>query len=80
MDEVDIPTEGHHEYTDEEIVANVTKRIEEIDEEDDDVINQNVTHAQACDALETILAYLEQHPDITFGTNVIINALLNQLP
>ena len=60
-------------------MANVTKRIEEIDEEDDDVITQYVTHAQACEALETVLAYLEQQPDIPFGTNVIVNALLNAL-
>ena len=91
MDELHVPTEersdwlmldnndkGYHEYTDEEIVANVTKRIEEIDEEDDDVITQDVTHAQACEALETVLAYLEQQPDIPFGTNVIVNVLLNQ--
>ena len=44
----------YHEYTDEEIVANVTKGIEEIDKEDDDVITQDVTHAQACEALETV--------------------------
>ena len=68
---------GYHEYTNEEIVANVTKRIEEIDEEDDDVITLDVTHAQACEALETVLAYLEQQPDIPFGTNVIVNSLLN---
>ena len=91
MDELHVPTEersdwlmhensdkGYHEYTDEEIVANFTKRIEEIDEEDDDVVTQEVTHAQACEALETLLAYLEQQPDVAFGTNVIINALLNQ--
>ena len=90
MDEPHVPTEersdwlmlenndkGYHEYTDEEIVANVTKRIEEIDEEDDDVITQDVTHAQACEALETVLAYLEQQPDKPFGTNVIVNSLLN---
>ena len=91
MDELHVPTEersdwlmlenndkGYHGYTDEEIVANVTKRIEEIEEEDDDVITQDVTHAQAWEALETVLPYLEQQPDIPFGTNVIVNSLLNQ--
>ena len=86
MDELHIPTEerldwlmlenndrGYHEYTEEEIVANFTKRIEETDEEDDDVFTQDVTHAQACEARETVLAYLEQQQDTPFGTNVKFN-------
>ena len=34
------------------------------DEDDNDVVTQTVSHAQACQALETVLAYLEQQPEI----------------
>lgn len=73
MDELHVPTEerldwlmlenndkGYQEYTEQEIIANVkeTTDIEEIDIEDDNVITQKVTHAQTCEALERVLAYI----------------------
>ena len=78
MDELHVPAEersdwltldkndsGYHEYIDEELVTHVREEIEENDEEEDDddnVVTQTVSHSQACQALETVLVYLEQQP------------------
>ena len=37
-----------------------------VDDEDneDDESTQTITHAQACAALETVVKYLEQEPDV----------------
>ena len=91
MDELHVPPEersdwlmlekndpGYHEYTDEELVMHVTGRSEENDEEDDDIVTQTVSHAQACQALETVLAYLKQQPEVPMSTTVLVNALLSQ--
>ena len=92
MDELHVPAEeradwlthesndpGYHEYTDEELVTHVREESEENDDEDDnDVVTQTASHAQACQALETVLAYLEQQPEIPMSTTVLLNGLLIQ--
>ena len=92
MDEIHVPAEersdwltlekndpGYHEYTDEELVTHVREESEENDDEDDDsVVTQTVSHSQACQALETVLVYLEQQPEIPMSTTVLLNSLLIQ--
>ena len=94
MDELHVPAEersdwltldkndpGYHEYTDEELVTHVREESEENDEEEDDddnVVTQTVSHSQACQALETVLVYLEQQPEIPMSTTVLLNSLLTQ--
>ena len=46
--------------------------------DDHDVVTQTVSHSQACQALETVLVYLEQQPEITLSTTVLLNSLLTQ--
>ena len=62
------------------VVTHVTEESEENDEEDDDdnVVTQIVSHSQACQALETVLVYLEQQPEIPMSTTVLLNSLLTQ--
>ena len=43
---------------------------------EDDEPPPTVTHAQACAALETVLKYLEQQPDIPMNTTIVVNSLL----
>ena len=94
MDELHVPAEersdwltldkndpGYHEYTDKELVTHVREESEENDEEEDDddnVVTQTVSHSQACQALETVLVYLEQQPEIPMSTSVLLNSLLTQ--
>ena len=35
-----------------------------------------VSHSEACCALDTVLAYLEQQPGVPISTTVMINSLL----
>ena len=71
---------GYHEYTDKELVTHVSEESEEINEEDDgdNVVTQTVSHSQACQALETVLVYLEQQPEISMSTTVLLNSLLTE--
>ena len=55
---------GYHEYTDQELVMHVREESEEKNEEGDAIVTQTVSHVQACQALETVLAYLEQQLEI----------------
>ena len=49
-----------------------------MDDEDneDEESTQTITHAQACAALETVVKYLEQEPDVPMNTTIIVNRLL----
>ena len=91
MDELHVPAEersdwlmlnknypGYQEYTDEELVTHVTGKSEENDDEDDDdnIVTQTASHSQACQALETVLVYLEQQPEIPMSTTVLLNSFL----
>ena len=92
MDEIDVPVEersdwltiesnnpNYHEYTDEELVTHVREECEENDDEDDnDVVTQTVSNAQACQAWEIVISYLEQQPEIPMNTTVLLNGLLIQ--
>ena len=72
---------GYHEYTDEELVTHVREESEGNDEEEDDddnIVTQTGSHSQACQALETVLVYLEQQPEIPMSTTVLLNSLLTQ--
>ena len=68
---------GYHELTDEEIVA-YTKDVDGDEEFEDNEgeIPPMVSHSEACCALETVLAYLEQQPGVPVSTTVTINSLL----
>ena len=62
-----------------EHVTEISTTSNEVDE-DDDIITKYVSDSQACEALETLLAYLEQQSDsIPMGTTVLLNALLTQI-
>ena len=56
---------GYHELTDEEIVA-YTRDVDGDKESEDDEGESPpmVSHSEACCALETVLAYLEQQPGV----------------
>ena len=71
---------GYHEYTDEELVihGNASEEKEENEEDNDELFTQNVSHAQACQALETVLAYVEQQPEVPMSTTILLNSLLIQ--
>ena len=69
---------SYREYTEEEIASIVREENEANDDEedDDDIVLPTVSHATACQAIETILTYLEQQPFIPIGTVVTLNGLL----
>ena len=46
------------------------------EEEEQDNLLPKVSHAKACQALETILLYAEEQPDIPMSTSLILNGLL----
>ena len=46
--------------------------------DDHNVVTQTVSHSQACQALETVLVYLEQQPEIPMSITVLLNTLLTQ--
>ena len=68
---------GYHELTDEEIVA-YTRDVDGDEESEDDEGESPpmVSHSEACCALETVLAYLEQQAGVPVSTTVTINSLL----
>ena len=94
MDELHVPAEErsnwltldknyprYHEYTDDELVTPVREESEENEEEEDDsdnVVTQTISHSKARQALETVLVYLEQQPEIQMSTIVLLNTLLTQ--
>ena len=49
---------------------------EEEEEEKEDETPPMVSHTEACHALETVLAYLEQQPGVQMSTTVMLNSLL----
>lgn len=53
---------------------------EENDEDDEDIHTQTMSHTQACQALEAVLAYiyLGQQPNTPMSTTVLVNALLSE--
>ena len=68
----------YRELTEDEIISCVNEvdvAVEDNDVEDDEP-PPTVTHAQACAALETVLKYLEQQPDIPMNTTIVVNSLL----
>ena len=68
---------GYHEYTDQEIVTHVSEAYEEKDDEDDDdVVTHTASRGQACQALEMVLVYLEQQPEIPVSTTVLLSSTL----
>ncbi len=70
---------GYHDYTEEEIIALATEQNEGNDnesEDEDDGVSHVVSHSQACDALETVLTYLQQQAHVPESTTVTINSLL----
>lgn len=46
------------------------------EEEEEDINPSTVSHASACQTLQTVLTYLEQQPSVPMGTMVILNGLL----
>ena len=75
---------GYHDYTDEEIITLVHNEIESGDnnvdsEDDEDYLNaSSISHAQACEALETVHKYLDQQPDVAVSTRMTVHNLLMQ--
>ena len=72
-------TSDYHDtgYHDEEIVA-YTRGVDGDEESEDDEGESPpmVSHSEACCALESVLAYLEQQPGVPVSTTVTINSLL----
>ena len=69
---------GYRELTEDEIISGVNEvdvAVEDNDVEDDEP-PPIVTHAQACAALEAVLKYLEQQPDIPMNTTIVVNSLI----
>ena len=89
---MDIPHEDHREWlaadnneygygdpSDEEIIRIVLEETDNTtEEEEQDNSLPKVSHAKACQALETILLYAEEQPDIPMSTSLILNGLLLQ--
>ena len=69
---------SYHEYTEEEIASIVRMEREQSneEEEEEDINPPIVSHASACQALQTVLTYLEQQPSVPMGTMVTLNGLL----
>ena len=70
---------GYHDYGKEEIVALLREEGENNFNEDEDdetaPTAPTVSHAQACQAFETVLVYLEQQPHVPMNATVLINGL-----
>ena len=47
------------------------------DDDDEEVNPPTLSHASACQALQTVVTYLEQHPVVPMSTMVILNGLLS---
>ena len=66
---------GYHDYSEEEIVALLREEGENNFNEDDEETAPTASHAQACQAFETVLVYLEQQPHVPMNATVLINGL-----
>ena len=56
---------GYREFSEEEIVSIAREEVAENSEEENDdheITSPTVSHASACQALQTVLTYLEQQP------------------
>ena len=63
-------------YSEEEIVALLREEGENnFNENEDEETAPTVSHAQACQAFETVLVYLEQQPHVPMNATVLINGL-----
>ena len=65
---------GYCEFSEAEIISIGREKNEETNEEeaDDDKINPpTVSHASACQALQTVITYLEQQPTAPMGTMIM---------
>ncbi len=72
---------GYRDFSDEEIVRIVREETDSITEEEEEECQQShpkISHTKACQALEVILSYAEEQPDIPMSTSLIINGLLAQ--
>lgn len=69
---------GYHDFTDEEIITLVREENNGSNEQEDEEEESQVTvsHAQACQAIETVMKYLEQQPKVPMNTTVLLNGLL----
>ena len=52
--------------------------IDDSDDDQDEQLQQRVSHGEACRALETLLVYADQEPDISVTTQVLLSSLLVQ--
>ena len=59
-----------------ELVQNEATRADMEEEQDSEAVPLLVSHGRACDAIETVLAYLEQQPDVPMVATVTLNGLL----
>lgn len=59
-----------------ELVQNEATGADMEEEQDDEAVPLLVSHGRACDAIETVLAYLEQQPDVPMIATVTLNGLL----
>ena len=66
---------GYHDYSEEEIVALLREEGENNFNEDDEETAPTASHAQACQAFEIVLVYLEQQPHVPMNATVLINGL-----
>ena len=48
------------------------------DEEEEQETSSSVSHSQACQALEIVLSYVSDQPDVPMSTSVLLNGLLMQ--
>ena len=63
---------GYHDYSEEEIVALLREEGENnFNEDEDEETAPTVSHAQACQAFETVLVYLEQQPHVPMNATVL---------
>ena len=69
---------GYHGLTSEEegIAAFSRAKDNGGDDKEDDISPPAISHALICSALETVLAYVEQHSDIPMSTSVVLNSVL----
>ena len=72
---------GYQEFTEEEIISIAREENEgaltnEDADDDNEIIPPTVSHATACQSIQTLLTYLEQQPTAPMGTIVLLNGLL----
>ena len=70
---------GYQEFTEEEIISIAREENEGAltnEDADDEIIPPTVSHATACQSIQTLLTYFEQQPTAPLGTIVLLNGLL----